>query len=140
MTETKPDKPKSRRAGWLAIPAVPVAVISWMAFDQFLLSRFTAPWEHAERTRCIGPVDGDPKWQNTCEEPLSFTYCLIASPTHEVCRSHRLPPGEGVSDIDSAMAELGGGFVNMRRMACAEPYSVMRKPHPNNGRLQDVCG
>lgn len=140
MTEAKPDRPKSRRAGWLAIPVIPIAVIAWMAFDQFLLSRFTAPWEHAERPQCIGPVDGDPKWQNTCEEPLNFTYCLIASATHEVCRSHRLAPGEGVKDIDAAMTELGGGFVNMRRMACAEPYSVMRKPHPNNRRLQDVCG
>lgn len=110
-----------------------------MALDQFVITRFTAPWEHAERTQCIGPVDGDPKWQNTCEEPLNFTYCLIAS-VKEVCRSHRLAPGEGVGDIDSAMAQLGGGFVNMRRMACAEPYSVMRKPHPNNKRLEDVCG
>jgi hypothetical protein len=140
MTEAKPGQLKSRPAGWLALPAIPIAVIAWMAFDEFLLSRFTAPWEHAERTRCIGPVDGDPKWQNTCEEPLNFTYCLIASATREVCRSQRLAPGEGVTDIDAAMAELGGGFVNLRRMACAEPYSVMRKPHPNNKRLEDVCG
>lgn len=139
MTDARTDRPKSRRAGWLAIPAIPVAVIAWMALDQFVISRFTAPSEHAERTQCIGPVDADPKWQNRCEEPLNFTYCLIAS-AKEVCRSHRLAPGEGVGDIDSAMAELGGGFVNMRRMACAEPYSVMRKPHPNNKRLEDVCG
>ncbi len=140
MTETKPDKAKSPAAGWLGMAAIPLAVIGWMAFDEFLLSRFTAPWEHAERTQCIGPVDGEPKWRNTCQEPLNFTYCLIASATREVCRSHRLAPGDGVHDIDAAMAELGGGFVNMRRMACAEPYAVMRKPHPSNRRLEDVCG
>lgn len=117
-----------------------MAVLAWMALDEFVLTRFTAPWEHAERTKCIGPVDGDPKWQNTCDEPINFTYCLLASATREVCRSHELAPGEGVGDVDDALAELGGGLVNMRRMACAEPYSVMRKPHPNNGRLEDVCG
>ena len=144
MSETKSAEPqtagkKSRTLGCLASLAIPLAVIAWMAFDQFILTRFTAPEQHAERPACIGPVDGDPKWQNTCDETINFKYCLIASATHEVCRAHKLAPGEGVSDIDNALAELGAPLVNMRRMACAEPYMPVPQPHPNNGRMRDVC-
>jgi hypothetical protein len=88
---------------------LPVAVIALMALDHFVLTRFYRPGQHAERTKCIGPVDGAPKWQNTCDEPLNFTYCLISEGgVKEVCREHTLAPGEGVTDIDDAMAELGG--------------------------------
>lgn len=140
MSEPAPPKTRSRLTGCLAGLAIPLAVIGWMAFDQFILTRFTAPEMHAERTQCIGPVDGTPKWENICDEPLNFKYCLLGPELREVCRAHRLAPGEGVTDLESALAELGGGLVNMRRMACTEPFSIMRKPHPNNGRLQDVCG
>lgn len=125
--------------GWF-VWLVPVGVIAFFAFDQFVLTRLTQPERHAERTPCIGPYDGEPAWQNTCEETLNFRYCLLAGPEREVCRVHKLAPGEGVSDVSIALAALGGGLTGMTRMACAEPYSVMQKPHPNNGRIQDVCG
>lgn len=140
MSDPKPAKPKSRVAGCLAGLAIPLAVLAWMAFDTFVLTRFTAPQQHAERTTCIGPVTGEPKWQNTCDETLNFTYCLIGSDLREVCRLNRLAPGQGVTDIDGALAELGVKFVNMRRIACAEPFTPVRVPHKLNGRLQDECG
>jgi len=134
---------RKKRAGFLgclAGLAIPLAIIAWMAFDQFVLTRFTAPQQHAERTSCMGPVDGDPKWENTCDETLIFTYCLIASDGREACRTNKLAPGQGVTDIDATLAELGSGFVNMRRIACAEPFKPVRVPHELNGRLQDECG
>lgn len=118
---------------------LPVAVIGLMALDHFVLTRFYRPGQHAVRTTCIGPVDGVPKWANTCDKPLNFTYCLFAEGGREVCREETLAPGAGAIEIDDALRELGGGFVNMRRMACAEPFHVTREPHPNNGRLRDVC-
>jgi len=127
------------KLGWFAL-LVPLGVIAYFAFDQFVLTRFTQPERHAERPACIGPYDGEPAWQNTCAEPINFRYCLFAGADREVCRSHTLAPGEGVPDVAAALAELGGGLTGMTRMACAEPYSVVQKPHPNTKRLQDVCG
>ncbi len=144
MSDPKSSEPqsvgeKARVAGCLAGLAIPLAVIGWMAFDQFILTRFTAPEQHAERPACIGPVDGDPKWQNTCDETINIKYCLIASATREVCRAHKLAPGKGVTGIDYALAELGAPLVNMSRMACAEPYMPVPQRHPNTGRMRDVC-
>lgn len=127
------------KLGWAGL-LVPAAVIAFFAFDQFVLSRFTQPERHADRSSCIGPYDGDPVWRNTCEEPINLRYCLMAGAAREVCRSHTLAPGEGVTDVNAALAELGGGLSNMTRKACALPYAVVRKPHPNTKRLQDVCG
>lgn len=134
-------KPQRARAktGWMALGLVG-GMIAFFALDQFVLSRWTQPERHAERTACIGPYDGDPAWQNTCEEPLRFRYCLFAGAEREVCRSQTLAPGQGVTDASNALAELGGGLTGMTRMACAEPYTVVQRPHPNNGRMQDVCG
>lgn len=119
---------------------IPVGMIAFFILYQFGISRITEPELHAERTSCIGSVDGDPPWRNGCEETVNFRYCLLAGDGRETCRALKLAPGEGVHDTVERLAELGGGFVNMRRMACTEPFSVMRKPHPNNGRLRDVCG
>lgn len=139
MSDPRPAKPGARVVGCLAGLAIPLTVIGWMAFDRFVLTRFTAPEQHAERPACIGPVDGDPRWRNTCEETINLKYCLIGANLREVCRTHKLPSGAGVSDVDDALAELGGGLVNMRRMACAEPYMPVPQRHPNTGRLRDVC-
>ena len=139
MAEQAKSPGRTTRTGWLTLGLIG-GMIAFFAFNQFVLTRFTQPELHAERTACIGPYDGAPVWQNTCEEPVNFRYCVIAGGEREVCRSHTLAPGEGVTDVSSALAELGGGLTGMTRMACAEPYSVVQKPHPNNKRMQDVCG
>lgn len=117
-----------------------VSVAGFFALDQFVLTRFTQPEKHAERTTCIGPYEATPAWRNMCSETVNFRYCLFAGAEREVCRSQVLAPDEGVTDVAAALAELGGGLTGLRRMACAAPYLVMQKPHPNTGRLQDVCG
>jgi len=139
VSDPEPAKPKSRLAGCLAALAIPLAVIGWMAFDRFILTRLTAPEQHAERPACIGPIDGEPKWQNTCDETINIKYCLIASATREVCRAHKLAPETGVSDLDNALAELGAPVASMRRMACVEPFTPLPQRHPNTGRMRDVC-
>lgn len=137
----KPHFPASAgaRVGWGGLLLV-VGVAGFFALDQFVLTRFTEPERHADRTTCIGPYEATPAWRNTCGEALNFRYCLFAGVDREVCRSEKLEPDEGVTDVASALTELGGGLTGLSRMACAEPFSVMQKPHPNTGRLQDVCG
>lgn len=127
------------KAGWAGLLVVG-GMLGFFAFDQFVLTRFTQPEKHAERTACIGPYDGAPAWRNNCDEAVNFRYCVFAGAEREVCRSQVLAPDQGVTDVATALAELGGGLTGLSRMACAEPYSVVQKPHPNTGRLQDVCG
>ncbi len=139
VTVSRQRSSKGKRTGCLGGLAFVATMIALMAANQFVFTRWYAPETHAHADRCIGPYVATPSWENTCDYPVNFRFCLLAGPTREACRTLALAPGEGVGDIGPVQAELGGGLNNMRTKACKAPFVPDRKPHPNNRRLRDVC-
>tara|TARA_X000000950_G_scaffold160101_1_gene196023 strand:- start:1342 stop:1860 length:519 start_codon:yes stop_codon:yes gene_type:complete len=124
--------------GWL----FPVAAVLVLGAIGYVSTRLTEPERLADVNHCIGPRDGDPIYENTCDTHINLQYCFFsdAGPERDMCRNTELAPGEGLDQatLNNDLAELGGLF-RADFYACELPFVPGQFEHWNTRRMTAGC-
>ena len=135
-SEKQPDEKQG--PGWL----FPVAAVLVLGAIGYVSTRLTEPERLADVNHCIGPREGHPIYENTCDMPIHLQYCFFsdAGPERDMCRNTELAPGEGLDQetLNNDLAELDGLF-RADFYACELPFVPGQFEHWNTRRMRAGC-
>lgn len=106
----------------------------------FVSTALFEPERQAKANECIGPSDASPAYANSCDHTVNFQYCLYsnAGADKDLCRDVSLEPGEGVTSLQTDLAQLGGLF-RISLMACEAPFVPGQYEYWNTKRMTPGC-